>query len=78
IVKLEQLQAQRNTLSAEIGQLKRDKKDASKLVDKVNEIKEKIEIADQEADKIIKRVDILLYQIPNLPYDEVPVGRSDL
>ena len=78
IAKLEKLQAERNTLSDEIGIKKRNKQDTSKLMEKVSKIKVEIDKVDVEADELIKKVNDLVIKIPNIPYDEVPVGRSDL
>lgn len=74
---LETLQAKRNKLSEQIGINKRNKQDCSELLQQVAEVKEQIEKIDEEADTLVKKVNTLLYQIPNLPYDEVPVGRDE-
>ncbi|TPE57706.1 serine--tRNA ligase [[Mycoplasma] falconis] len=78
IHKLEQLQAQRNKLSEEIGIKLRNKQNADEEMNQVNEIKQQIEVADAEADAIVKKVNDLMIQVPNLPYDEVPLGFDDL
>ena len=56
IAKLEKLQAERNTLSDEIGIKKRNKQDTSKLMEKVSKIKVEIDKVDVEADELIKKV----------------------
>ncbi|TPR53864.1 serine--tRNA ligase [Metamycoplasma neophronis] len=77
IHQLELLQAKRNKLSEEIGIKKRNHENADELLAEVNEIKTQIEEADKAADALVTRVNELMLQVPNLPYDDVPVGSSD-
>ncbi|QJG66429.1 serine--tRNA ligase [Mycoplasma phocoeninasale] len=74
---LETLQAKRNELSQEIGIRIRNKQKTDDLLEEVNKIKEEIDLKDSKADEIIKKVHDLLLQVPNLPYDDVPVGRNE-
>ncbi len=77
IHELELLQAKRNKLSEEIGIKKRNGEDVSLLLDEVNKVKLEIDEADKAADALVSRVNVLMQQVPNLPYDDVPVGRND-
>ena len=78
IFKLEKLLAKKNELSQEIGIQKRNKKNPEKLINEVNLLKEEIDKIELKADKSINKVNELVLQIPNIPYDDVPVGHSDL
>ncbi|WP_330463379.1 serine--tRNA ligase [Metamycoplasma gateae] len=77
IHQLEVLQAQRNKLSEEIGIKKRRNEDCSLLLEEVNKIKKDIEVINDEANEIIQLVDDFRSQIPNIPYDDVPVGKDE-
>jgi len=70
----ETLQARRNKASEEIARLKKNKEDASALIQETKELREKI----QEFEKLSSEDDALLREIliaiPNLPHASVPVG----
>ncbi|MCV3753606.1 serine--tRNA ligase [Mycoplasma enhydrae] len=74
---LEVLQAKRNEISELIGIKKRNKEDTSFELKEVNKIKEQIEEINKETKSTIDLVDELLLQIPNIPYDDVPVGLDE-
>lgn len=78
IFKLEKLLAKKNELSQEIGIQKRNKKNPEKLINEVNLLKEEIDKIELKADKSINKVNELVLQIPNIPYNDVPIGHSDL
>ena len=78
IFKLEKLLAKKNELSQDIGIQKRNKKNPEKLINEVNLLKEEIDKIELKADKSINKVNELVLQIPNIPYDDVPIGHSDL
>ena len=78
IFKLEKLLAKKNELSQEIGIQKRNKQNPEKLINEVNLLKEEIDKIELKADKSINKVNELVLQIPNIPYDDVPIGHSDL
>ena len=69
--------AKQNKLSADIGLLKREGKDASLLLAEVDQLKAKVkdlEIKAQEADE---KVQNLLLVLPNKPQDSVPIGKTE-
>ncbi|MDC8920578.1 serine--tRNA ligase [Metamycoplasma hyosynoviae] len=78
ISKIETLQSKRNSLSQEIGAMKASKQNVDKLVLQVNEIKTEIDKQDLKLQQLLAKLDKQISQIPNLPYDDVPVGRNDL
>ncbi|VEU81952.1 serine--tRNA ligase [Mycoplasmopsis arginini] len=74
---LEVLQAQRNKLSEEIGIKKRRNESCDLLMEEVNKIKNEISEIENETNEIVKLVDDLRLQIPNIPYDDVPLGLDE-
>ena len=80
IMKEETLQAERNTLSKQIGQLmkegKRDEADAAKA--RVAQIKEELASASVEREEIDAKLRDLLLHTPNMPSDTTPVGDDDV
>ena len=71
------LKAQRNTVSKQIGELKRAGEDASDIIDQTRTLGERISELDgliREADAFIRRSLLL---IPNAPLERVPNGSED-
>src|SRR5690349_21473507 len=79
IAESDQLNAQRNTASREIGALmkegKREKADARRK--QVNELKARMAQLDTSRDEAEKRMRELLSTLPNIPHESVPVGRDE-
>ena len=70
----EQLQAERNRLSKEIGAAKAKGGDAADLMRRVAESKEEEARLEAEAGRLRAAIDTALAPIPNLPADDVPDG----
>ncbi|MGA3316088.1 MAG: serine--tRNA ligase [Candidatus Korobacteraceae bacterium] len=77
ITKSETLKAQRNKATEEIAKLKKDKLDATALINETKELREKISEAEKAAEEADARLRNILTGIPNLPDDSVPVGKSE-
>ena len=77
ITKSETLKAQRNKATEEIAKLKKDKQDATALINQTKELREKISEAEKVAEEADARLRNILTGIPNLPDDSVPVGKSE-
>src|SRR6266446_3240702 len=79
IAESDQLNAERNTASREIGALmkdgKRDEADARRKA--VNELKERIAELDQKREQSETRMRELLSTLPNIPHESVPIGRDE-
>jgi seryl-tRNA synthetase len=76
--KTEELKAKRNTLSKEIGKLMREnKEEAQKLKEEVTKLKEQIEKLDKELKTIDEELNKKALIIPNIPDDDVPVGKDE-
>jgi len=79
IAESDQLNAERNNASREIGALmkegKRDQADARRKA--VNELKERIAELDQRRESAEARMRELLSTLPNIPHASVPVGKDE-
>ena len=71
------LQSERKTTSKEIGKLRANGEDSSAIETEVKKIGEQIKALDDEGGKASKRQDELLLNIPNLPYEDCPVGADE-
>ena len=73
----ESLQAQRNALSKQIGQLKAKGGDAQPVMDEVARIKTELDDSAARLDVLQSQMQSLLLSVPNLPQDGVPVGADE-
>lgn len=76
-VKTETLQAERNSRSKNIGAAKARGEDISALLAEVDSMGNDLNLAKAELDKIQGEIRELLFAVPNLPADDVPVGKDD-
>ena len=78
-IRSEELQAQRNSLSKQIGVLmgqgKKDEAEAAKA--QVAQLKTDLENIESELPQVQVALDDLLLRIPNLPHESVPVGKDE-
>ncbi|WP_053368643.1 serine--tRNA ligase [Bacillus sp. FJAT-27245] len=77
IVEAEQLKGKRNEVSQQVAALKREKKDADKLIAEMREVGDRIKELDDELRGVEEELDLLLLSIPNLPHESVPVGETE-
>lgn len=73
----EQLKSQRNKVSGEIAQAKRNKEDASNAIAKMREVGQKIKELDEQADQAVDKVNDMAARLPNLPNETIPVGPDE-
>jgi len=73
----EQLKSQRNKVSGEIAQAKRNKEDASDAIAKMREVGQKIKELDEQADQAVSKVNDMAARLPNLPNETIPVGPDE-
>ena len=75
----EELQAQRNQLSKQIGMLmgKGDKEGAEAAKAQVAASKTELEASDARLEQIKAELDAMLQAVPNLPHESVPVGAGE-
>ena len=77
ITEAEQLKAQRNKLSEEVGKLRKAGQDATAVMEETRLLKEKLEALDAAAKEAEEQLRAILPRIPNLPHESVPVGKSE-
>ncbi|MGE4244031.1 serine--tRNA ligase [Ramlibacter sp.] len=73
----EELQAQRNSLSKQIGQLKAKGESADAVMAQVAQIKTDLEQSAARLEQIQPEMQTLLLAVPNLPHESVPVGKGE-
>ena len=77
LAELEQLNAQRNQLAAEISRRKKAKEDASEVIAEVKKLSERIKVLDEELEDVQTRIQYWLIRLPNIPHPSVPVGKDE-
>ncbi|MCG2592136.1 serine--tRNA ligase [Ramlibacter sp. XY19] len=73
----EELQAKRNALSKQIGQLKSKGESADAVMAEVAQLKGELEQSAARLEQIQPEMQALLLAVPNLPHDSVPVGADE-
>jgi seryl-tRNA synthetase len=73
----QEMQAKRNELSKQVGQIKSKGGDASAVMAEVASLKDRMAEAEVEEQKAAAELDALLAQQPNLPVAEVPDGADE-
>jgi len=74
---LQQLQNQRNTQSKSIGQAKAQGEDIEPLKQQVAQIGEQMRSIQEQLDQVQQGLEDLMLDMPNIPADDVPDGRSE-
>lgn len=77
ITTYENLKAERNKKSEEVGRRKRAGEDVSVLMEETKTLREEGERLEKAAEQLEEELRKLMSQIPNLPHASVPVGRSE-
>ncbi|MCE5311926.1 MAG: serine--tRNA ligase [Nitrospiraceae bacterium] len=73
----EDLRNKRNVVSEEIGKLKREKKDASQLMQDMKAVADRIKEIEEALKGIEEQTSAQLMVIPNIPHESVPVGKDE-
>ena len=73
----EALQAERNTRSKSIGKAKAAGEDIAPLLAEVSDLGDKLTAAKADLDVVQHSLEALLSEIPNIPDDEVPEGKTE-
>ncbi|KAA5932054.1 serine--tRNA ligase [Pantoea sp. Bo_2] len=76
-VETENLQAERNSRSKSIGQAKARGEDIEPLRQEVNALGERLDTAKAELDELQNQIRDFALALPNIPADEVPLGKDD-
>jgi seryl-tRNA synthetase len=73
----EELQAQRNSFSKQIGQLKAKGEDTAPLMAQVGGIGDELKASAERLEVIQAELAAMLMSVPNLPHESVPVGADE-
>ncbi len=71
------LQNERNTKSKSIGQAKARGEDIQPLLASVADLGDKLDAAKAELSELLKEIDTISLQVPNLPSEGVPLGKDE-
>ena len=71
------LRAERNKISEQINQAKKEGHDAKELIKRAREIPEKLKQLEEEETSTYGQLQKELYKIPNLMHKDVPAGKSE-
>ncbi|EUJ42968.1 serine--tRNA ligase [Paenilisteria rocourtiae] len=77
IIEVETLKSQRNEVSQEIAQLKRDKQDADAKIEEMRVVGDRIKMFDTELNEIDEKLRNILMAIPNIPHESTPIGDTE-
>lgn len=73
----QELQAKRNTASKQIGHAKSKGEDASGILAEVAQLGDELKQAEAQLEHIQAEIQKILLEVPNLPHDSVPAGKSE-
>ena len=76
LAELEELRHQRNRVSDQIADLKKEGEDANVLVEQMRAVSAKIKMLEQELAVHQETLDKILLEIPNIPHASVPFGKD--
>lgn len=72
----EQLKAQRNQISKQIGEMKRKGEDASQIMEEVSGMSAEIHAIDHELQPLEEKFTMKMARIPNIPMDDIKVSQD--
>ena len=76
IQRVEALKATRNAVSDQIGTIKREKGDASALMEQMRGVSDEVKVLDESLRQIDVDMEDAVAWLPNIPHESVPVGTS--
>jgi seryl-tRNA synthetase len=76
-VRTQDLQAKRNTLSKQIGQLKAKGEDTAVVMQEVAGLGDELKRNEEALADLLNRINAFVSVIPNLPHESVPAGQSE-
>ncbi len=76
LIECDELRNKRNVTSKEISKLRSKKEDASGLIQEMKGVSDRIKQLESETNTVSNDLDSLLIRIPNIPADDVPVGKD--
>jgi seryl-tRNA synthetase len=73
----EELKNKRNIVSEEIGRLRVQKQDASRLIEEMKIVSDKIKELDGKIKLLEENTNEFLLNVPNIPHESVPIGKDE-
>jgi seryl-tRNA synthetase len=73
----EELRGRRNSVSEEIGRLKKQKEDASSLIAEMKGVSEEVKALDEKLKDLDEETAGFLLGLPNIPDESVPLGKDE-
>lgn len=77
LFEVENLKAQKNSVSEEVGRRKKSGEDAESIILEMREVGQRIKSFEEQLMVIEQKMEAVLYEIPNIPHESVPVGTSE-
>ncbi|CCK78760.1 serine--tRNA ligase [Desulfobacula toluolica] len=77
LLEIEKLRHKRNVVSDEIAKIKKSGHDAGPLIKEMRDVSETIKKLDKELSTIKALINEFLISIPNIPHEDVPMGKDD-
>ncbi len=77
LFEVETLKAKRNSVSEEVGRLKKSGQNAESLILEMREVGQQIKELEDKLAIIEQKMEAVLYEIPNIPHESVPVGSDE-
>lgn len=77
LYEVENLKNKRNTVSEEVGRRKKNGEDAESLILEMREVGQNIKDLENKLADIEQKMQTVLYEIPNIPHESVPVGKDE-
>ena len=76
LLEIEDLRHRRNVVSEQIAAMKRNKEDTDDLVAEMRQVADRIKELDQDLSENEDKINHILFRIPNLPHNSVPIGKD--
>jgi seryl-tRNA synthetase len=73
----EDLRNRRNTVSEQIGRLKKQRQEATDLLDEMRSVSDRIKQMDEKLKILDEKIKTFLLNVPNIPHKSVPVGKDE-
>lgn len=77
LLDIEELRHKRNVVSDDIATLKKSGQDAKLQIEQMREVSETVKNLDKELSTTEERIREFLISLPNIPHEDVPVGKDD-
>lgn len=77
LVQVEELKQSRNTASQEIAVLKREKQDATEIIEQMQALGQQIGQLEHQLSEVEDKLEHIEHRFPNVPHESTPVGEDE-